>query len=200
MRHSWRVSRVKRVDVHRNIDWRRNIEPDIPATASSLDNLDAETLELVTMMIVDGAQSHLNQTVCKALFHDPGKRRRVGSQVALVSMINIRVRINMKDGQFGLTATYGAHDRMSDGMVTAKANQWVTRLHGALCIFLDEIPRIRSTLELDVAMIYKPACNTEIDARFAPHAIGVAVQFTADKCGRFRRAFLERGVIVVRDS
>ncbi len=36
---------------------------------------------------------------------------------------------------------------------------------------------------MDVAMIYKSACDTKIDARFTPNAIRVGVQFAADKRG-----------------
>ena len=78
------------------------------------------------MMIVDGAKPHLNQPICKALFHDPGKGRSVGSQVTLVSMVNIGVRVDMKDSQVGVTSAYCAHDWMSDGMIAAEADQWIT--------------------------------------------------------------------------
>jgi hypothetical protein len=44
-----------------------------PAPADGIDHLDAETLELATVLIIDSADSNLNQTVRKPLFHDPGK-------------------------------------------------------------------------------------------------------------------------------
>src|SRR5215468_40281 len=125
MRHTGRVGRVESIDVHRNVKGRRYIEPEIPAQASSFYHLDAETLELVTMMIVDGADSHLNQAIGKPLFHDSSKRRSVGSRVALISMVNIGMRVYMEDGQIGVTPAYCAHDRMSYGMVAAEANQWI---------------------------------------------------------------------------
>ena len=53
------------------------------------------------------------------------ERRGVGARVVLVRVVNIGVRVDMKDGQIGVTATYCAHDRMSDGMVAAEANQWI---------------------------------------------------------------------------
>ncbi len=191
MRHAGRVGRVQRVDVHRKIDRRRQVEPKFLAAATGLDNLDAETLELVAVMIVDGAKPHLNQTIGKLLFHDPGKRRGVGSRVTLVCVVDIGVRIDMKNGQAGVTATYGAHDRMRDRVVAAEANQRIPGIHGAPHILLDEIPRIRAAIELDVALIDKSAGGTEIDARFAPHAVGVGDQFAPDMRGCFRRAFHE---------
>ena len=53
-------------------------------------------------------------------------------------------------------------------MVAAEANQWIARLHRALHIPLDEIPRIAGTVELDVAMIHNSAGGTQIEAGFAP--------------------------------
>ena len=106
----------------------------------------------------------------------------------------------MKDGQSGVTPAYRAHDRMSDGMVAAKAYQWIARLQCAPHVPLNEIPGIGDTIELDIAMIHDSACGTQIDARFAPHAMRVRVQIAADKCWRFSGTFHEMGVIVVRDS
>jgi len=40
-------------------------------------------------------------------------------------VVDIGVRVDMKDGQTAVTATHRAHDRMRDGMVAAEANQWI---------------------------------------------------------------------------
>jgi hypothetical protein len=56
----------------------------LPHRLHSLDNFDAETLDLGTMLIVEGADAHLDQPIGKPLFHDPGKRRGVGPRIILV--------------------------------------------------------------------------------------------------------------------
>jgi hypothetical protein len=70
-------------------------------------------------------------------------------------------------------------------MIATEANKWIAQIHGAPDILLDEIPRIAGTIELDVAMIDKSAFGTKIDARFAPDAVPIGVQFAPDKRGRF---------------
>jgi hypothetical protein len=61
----------------------------------------------------------------KLFFHDPGKRRRVGARITLIFVVNIRVRVDMENGQFGVVATHGAHDGMRDGVVTAQTDQGI---------------------------------------------------------------------------
>ena len=60
MGYTRRIGRIQRVDVHRNVHGRVQIEGKGVTAATGLNYLDAEALELFTMMIVDGAQPHLN--------------------------------------------------------------------------------------------------------------------------------------------
>ena len=48
---------------------RRSVE----TALSGLENLNAETLELVAMAVIDGAQPRLYQPISKPLLHDPGE-------------------------------------------------------------------------------------------------------------------------------
>jgi hypothetical protein len=152
------------------------------------------------MMVVDGAESHLDQPICKALFHDPGKRRGVGSRVVLVCLVHIGVCVDMKDGQAGVTPAHRAHDRMRDGVVAAEAEQRIARRHRAFHISLDEIPGVAGAVEPDVAMIDNHALDAQIDTGFAPDAVRIGMQLAADEGGCFGGAFHERGVVVMRNA
>ena len=44
----------------------------------------------------------------------------------------------MKNSQLGVMSTYGAHDRICDGMVAAKTNQWMAILHHPAYVLLNE--------------------------------------------------------------
>jgi hypothetical protein len=73
--------------------------------------------------------------------------------IALIGIIDIGVRIDMKYCQMAVTATHRTHDRMGDGMVAAEANQWIAGLHRVGHLLLDDIPWIGATVELDIAMV-----------------------------------------------
>ena len=108
-----------------------DVEPQILAAAARLDDLDAEALELVAMMVVDGAQPDLDQAVGEPLLHDPGEGRGVGPRVVLIGMIDVGVRVDVEDGQARMAAAHGAHDRIGDGMVAAEADQRIARIQRA---------------------------------------------------------------------
>jgi len=72
--HAGGACRIQRVDVQRNVNRCGDVETQIRAAAASLDDLDPEPPELLALMVIDGAQSHLDQPVCKSIFHDAGKR------------------------------------------------------------------------------------------------------------------------------
>ena len=71
MGHAGRVGRVQAVKIHRNIYRCCDVEPEVETALSSLENLNAETLELVAMAVIDGAQPRLYQPISKPLLHDP---------------------------------------------------------------------------------------------------------------------------------
>jgi len=56
--------------------------------------------------------------------------------------------VNVKDGWIGLAPANGAHDRMSDGVIAAEANQRIAGVHNLSDPLLDEIPWVRGAIEL----------------------------------------------------
>jgi hypothetical protein len=65
-------------------------------------------------------------------------------------------------------------------MVAAEADQRIARLHRAADISLNQIPWIAAGVETNVAMVDKSARCAEIYTGFAPHAVGVGMQFPAE--------------------
>src|ERR1700735_1216774 len=104
------------------------------------------------MMFVDCTQTDLNEPISQSFFHDPSKGGGVRSPVTLIGVVDIGVRIDMKDGQLGAAAAPRAHDRMRDGMIAAKTNQSIARLECADDPLIDDIPRISGTVELNIAV------------------------------------------------
>jgi hypothetical protein len=95
------------------------------------------------------------------------------TRVTLVIVVYVTMRIEMKDCQPGVTATYCPHYWMSNGMVAPEANQWMAWLHCARHILLDDIPWITGPIELYVSMIFESAGDAEIDAGFTPGSVRV---------------------------
>jgi hypothetical protein len=125
------------------------------------------------MMIINRAKPDLNESICQSFFHDSRKWRCMRSPIALVGIVDIRVRINMKDGQLAVTATYRTHNRMRDGMITTETDQSIPRLDCTGDPLLDDIPSISDTVELNIAMVKESARDTYVDTGFAPAAIAV---------------------------
>jgi hypothetical protein len=75
----------------------------------------------------------------------------------------------------------------------------IAGFHRLAHIALDEIPRIGAAVEADIATIRK-ATRAEIDARLAPHTIGVGAELAADDGGRLGGPPHEGGVFVMGDS
>lgn len=173
MRYAGRVGRIQCVDIDGNIEGRLQIKGRRLSTAAGLDNLDAESFELVAMLVIDRMQSHLDESIRQALLHDTCERRGVGSPIALIRFVDIGMRIDMQDRQTAVTATYRTQNGMCDGMITAEANQWITGIHDMRHFALDDIPRIGKPVELDIAMIDQAARGTHIKPGLAPTAIAV---------------------------
>ena len=75
-------------------------------------------------------------------------------------------------------------------MVAAEADQRIASLHRSADIGFDQIPWIAGTLELDVTVI--DDAGGQIEAGFAPRAVGVAMQFAPDQGRRLGRAAHDR--------
>ena len=75
------------------------------------------------------------------------------------------MRVDMKDRQLVMTSPHSSHDRMSDRMVAAEANQRIATLQRAGHVVFDQIPWIGAAVELNVAEISQSAVNTQICLR-----------------------------------
>ena len=91
--------RIKRIEIQRQID--RSVEPqlaDVEAMAH-LVNLDAETFGLRPLVGIQCADADLHQPGDLAAFHQPRKGRCVAERVAAHIVIQVRMRIDMKQVQ-----------------------------------------------------------------------------------------------------
>ena len=84
----------------------------------------------------------------------------MGPRIVLIGVINVRVRVNMQDAQFGMAPADRAHDRMGDCVVATEAYQRIARLQYIAHVPFDEVPWITLPVELNVSMILEPSIHT----------------------------------------
>jgi hypothetical protein len=89
---------------------------------------------------------------------------------------------------------------MRDGVIAADADQRSAGVQHATYLALDHLPRIRAAVETNVAVIYEPARDAEVNTGFTPDALGVGVKRASHvrrSCGRAPQA---RRVLILRNA
>ena len=91
--------RIKRIEIQRQID--RSVEPQLAdvEAMTHLVNLDAETFGLRPLVGIQCAYADLHQPGDLAAFHQPREGRCVAERVATHIVIQVRMRIDMKQVQ-----------------------------------------------------------------------------------------------------
>src|SRR6185369_10171610 len=123
MRYSGRIRGIDSVDIERDVNRRGEFHPHIVPETARLESLDSEALHLLALMRRCRSNTDLNKSVGESLFHDARERRRMRSGVFLKIVINVRMRIEVKQRERGMATVYRSHDRMTDRMITSEADQ-----------------------------------------------------------------------------
>ena len=175
---------IEGIDVQRHIDRRADVDRQPLAAGGRFDRLHAEASPLLAMMVVDGAQANLDQPVRQPFLHDPREGRGMGAWIALVGMVDVRVRVDVQDGQLRVVRAEGTQDRMGQRMVAAEADQRLAGGQNGPGFAFDSRPGVFALVEAKVATVDEPARFAEVDARLAPVAVRIRVKLAADRRGR----------------
>ena len=62
----------------------------------------------------------LHESLHQFLFHDSRERRRVRMTITLVTVVNIRMRVEMKNTQIFVLARERSHDRIRDRVIATE--------------------------------------------------------------------------------
>src|ERR1044072_1768013 len=123
MRHAGCKRRIERVNVERDVNRRIKLQLQIPDQVAHLDRLNAKLSHLFTLMSGERSYPYLDQSLHESLFHDARKGRSVRITIALVAVVNVRMRVEMKDAQVFVLARERSHDRVCDRVVAAERDR-----------------------------------------------------------------------------
>src|SRR6185295_6504502 len=89
--------RVQRIQVYRDVDGCVEGDAQVIAHMAHLDDLDTEPARLRALMPAGRANPDLHQAIRESILHDPRERTRVRETVTLELVVEVRVRVDVKD-------------------------------------------------------------------------------------------------------
>src|SRR5690349_12744088 len=104
MRYTGCERRIERVDIKRDVDWRIKLELQVADQITHLDRLNPKPPHLLTLIRGERSNPDLHQSLRKFLFHDPRERRCVRITITLVDVVNVRMRVEMKNAEIFVLA------------------------------------------------------------------------------------------------
>src|SRR5687768_8120365 len=120
MRHARREGGVQAVDVHRYVDRAAYRGTDARGPGTHVDHLHAEPVGLHALVRIHRPDPNLNETLGEPGLHDARERTRVRQPVAVEDVIEIRVRIELENGELRPMGAYRTNDRERDGVIAAE--------------------------------------------------------------------------------
>lgn len=136
MRHPRRKRRIERVNIKRDVNWPIELQLQIPDQISHLDRLDTKLPHLFTLIRSERSNPNLHEALRKLLFHDPRERGSVRITITLIAVVNIRMRVEMKNVEVFVLARERSHDRRCDRVIAAERDRHQSisdqRVHRAL--------------------------------------------------------------------
>src|SRR5215218_6544499 len=99
MRHARRKRRIERVNVERDIDRSIKLQLQIPDQVTHLDRLNTKLSHLLPLIRGKRSDPDLHESLHQFLFHDAREWRGVRITIALISVVKIRMSVEMKNVQ-----------------------------------------------------------------------------------------------------
>src|SRR5439155_2318832 len=126
-----------------------------------VDYLDAESLDLIALVTRERSNAHLYEAVGESLLHDPREGTGVRIPIAIEFVVEIRMRIDVENGEAPVLGSNAAQDRIRDRVIAAEGDRTSTGGEDLSCRALDRVPLIASR-KVDVASIIQPSQNTKV--------------------------------------
>ena len=99
MRDPRREGWVQRVEIDRQIDRSIDRGARTRRPGAHVDDLDAESIRLETLMRVERADTDLHEAIRQPLLHDPREWTGVRVPIALELVVQVGVRVQMQHGE-----------------------------------------------------------------------------------------------------
>src|SRR6185436_7546305 len=123
MRNSGCKRRIECIDVERDINRRIKLELQIRRHVSHLDRLNSKLPHLFALMRGESPDANLHQSLHQFLFHDSRERRRMRITIALITVVDIRMRVEVKYAQVIVFPRERSDDWMCDRVIASERNR-----------------------------------------------------------------------------
>ena len=167
MRNSRRIRWIQRIHVKRNISRPRSFQCLVRGKGAHFEYFDAKALGLLSLMLVEGSNSYLHQPRRQPRFHNARKRTSVREAISLELVIQIGMRIEMKDCQRRMFFGYSRHDRISNRMISAERYRAPPIGSQFTDGFFNRSERIRAK-KFKIPRIFVDSFCSKIHPRFRP--------------------------------
>src|ERR1044071_7340055 len=114
MRDTGRKRWIERVDVERDVDGTIELQLYVADQVTHLDRLNAKLPYLLALISSERPDSHLHQARRELLFHDARERRRMRITIALKAVVNVGMRVEMKNVEVFILARKRSDDGVRD--------------------------------------------------------------------------------------
>ena len=186
MRNPGRVRRIEHVHIERDVHRARSLQPRIGGKVSHLDHLHSKPLRLLPLMSIDGPNPDLHQPFRQPALHNPRKRAGMRPPVPLKLVIQIRMRIKMKNRQLGILLRHRFDDRKRNRMISAQRHRPLSLPDQPTRSRLNRRERI-FFLECQIPCIPIHSRGVEVDAQLCPRVRSIATERLANLRWRFGR-------------
>src|SRR5580765_3901902 len=220
MRDPRRKCRIQHIHIKRHINWTVCLQLRVSREILHLHHLDAEPMSLLALMAARSPDADLHQPLGEATFHDPRKGTGMGQPVALKLVIQIGVRIKVKDGEPGMFLSECLYYRVGNRMIPAKRNRtlaginqlpnrpfnfrkWVPHLWPVLPevgIFVADLANAGVLRQSQVSTILNHSSHTKIDPQLGPLIRSIASHRLADLRRPITRPAKIRRLPIKRDT
>lgn len=124
-------------------------------------DLHLKTFNLHCLVGVHGADAYLNKPVSQLFLHDAGEGAGMGITVAVIVVVEIRMGIEVQDGQGTVLTGQGPDNRIGYGMIAAQNQRFFPQmkmggkkgLYTKVCFIGFLYPMIPEILERSVSKI-----------------------------------------------
>src|SRR6266851_4603158 len=120
MRHAGSKGGVECINIEGDVNRRIELKLVVVVIAFHLQYFHSKSFDLFALMLIDCADSYLDKTLYKLLFHDARKRGGMRITIALKIVIEVGMRIEMQNTQVIILTTEGLDDWVGNRMVAAK--------------------------------------------------------------------------------
>src|SRR5260221_1102707 len=172
---------IERVHVERDVDGAGEVEMRRIGKIFYFENSHGIFFGLFVLVVVQRADTDLDEAMDELLFHDSSEGAGVGVRVAFVIGVKIGVRVEMDEGDGGNAPADGAEDWSGDGMIAAEADGAFSGFDDFCDCVFDASEGVGRFHGGQVTGVFEDSGGAEVDAGFGGFVPGVGVKGLPDQ-------------------